>query len=75
MQEHASSEHFSQEGAAFGCSLCPLVCPSQLQLQGHFLSCHIGALQDGEEEASTSQTVKLLKFFLSHVLQPIFETV
>ncbi|XP_062308957.1 zinc finger and BTB domain-containing protein 40 isoform X1 [Osmerus eperlanus] len=58
MQEHASSEHFSQEGAAFGCSLCPLVCPSQLQLQEHFLSCHIGALQDGEEEASTSQTTK-----------------
>uniref|UniRef100_A0A674E6Y1 Zinc finger and BTB domain containing 40 n=1 Tax=Salmo trutta TaxID=8032 RepID=A0A674E6Y1_SALTR len=41
MQAHASTEHFSQEGAAFGCSLCPLVCPSQLQLQEHFLSCHI----------------------------------
>lgn len=54
-QEHASSQHFSQEGAAFGCSLCPLVCPSQLQLQEHFLSCHMGALEN-EEEASTSQT-------------------
>ncbi|KAM6980694.1 zinc finger and BTB domain-containing protein 40 [Aplochiton taeniatus] len=49
MQEHASSQHFSQEGAAFGCSLCPLVCPSQLQLQEHFLSCHAGALVEQEE--------------------------
>uniref|UniRef100_A0A674E6B9 Zinc finger and BTB domain containing 40 n=1 Tax=Salmo trutta TaxID=8032 RepID=A0A674E6B9_SALTR len=56
MQAHASTEHFSQEGAAFGCSLCPLVCPSQLQLQEHFLSCHIGTIEE-QEQASTSQTV------------------
>ncbi|XP_038869381.1 zinc finger and BTB domain-containing protein 40-like [Salvelinus namaycush] len=56
MQEHASTEHFSQEGAAFGCSLCPLVCPSQLQLQEHFLSCHIGTIEE-QEQASTSQMV------------------
>uniref|UniRef100_A0A8C8HKP9 Zinc finger and BTB domain containing 40 n=1 Tax=Oncorhynchus tshawytscha TaxID=74940 RepID=A0A8C8HKP9_ONCTS len=56
MQEHTSTEHFSQEGAAFGCSLCPLVCPSQLQLQEHFLSCHIGTIEE-QEQASTSQMV------------------
>ncbi|XP_038872200.1 zinc finger and BTB domain-containing protein 40-like [Salvelinus namaycush] len=54
MQEHASTKHFSQEGAVFGCSLCLLVCPCQLQVQEHFLSCYIGALEE-QEQASTSQ--------------------
>uniref|UniRef100_UPI003AACE0C4 zinc finger and BTB domain-containing protein 40 n=1 Tax=Centroberyx gerrardi TaxID=166262 RepID=UPI003AACE0C4 len=59
MQEHASSQHRSRDGSAFGCALCSLVCPSQPELQDHLLSCHMGAQgqqEAGEEQASTSHT-------------------
>ncbi|KAG7279593.1 hypothetical protein CRUP_011686 [Coryphaenoides rupestris] len=40
LQEH-SSQHFGPEGSAFSCSLCPQLCPSQQQLQDHYLACHV----------------------------------
>uniref|UniRef100_A0A7N8XB43 Zinc finger and BTB domain containing 40 n=1 Tax=Mastacembelus armatus TaxID=205130 RepID=A0A7N8XB43_9TELE len=41
MQEHISSQHLSQSSEAFSCSLCSLLCASQLELQEHLLSCHL----------------------------------
>lgn len=60
MQEHISSQHISQSSEACSCSLCSLVCSSQLELQEHLLSCHMEAQEEqgaGEGQASTSRTV------------------
>ncbi|XP_061689149.1 zinc finger and BTB domain-containing protein 40 isoform X3 [Syngnathoides biaculeatus] len=60
MQEHMCSQYTTSTND-FICPLCALVCTSEMELQEHLLSCHMGAQQTpkegGEQEASSSQTV------------------
>lgn len=70
MQEHMSSQH----GKTFSCPLCTLTLVSQPELQEHLLSCHVETKEEreaGEEQASTSHTVRSSAARLNYTISTI----